>query len=47
MDNHDGFIVAIEVGSKNKKYDIFEIKEKGLEKAPSIGCRGFRPRSIK
>ena len=47
MDNHDGFIVAIEVGSMNKKYDIFEIKEKGLEKAPLIGCRGFRPRSIK
>ena len=34
MDNHDGFIIAIEVGNEKKRYDIFEIKEKGLEKAP-------------
>ena len=47
MDNHDGFKVAIEVGKKNKITEIFEIKGKGLEKAPLSGCRGFRPRSIK
>lgn len=34
MDNHDGFIVAIEVGNEKKRYDIFAIKEKGLGKAP-------------
>ena len=34
MNNHDGFVVAIEVGKVNKKYDIFEIKGKGLKKAP-------------
>ena len=34
MDNHDGFLIAIEVGNEKKRYDIFEIKEKGLEKAP-------------
>ena len=47
MDNHDGFLVIIEVGRENKKYDVFEVKGKGLEKAPLNGSRDFHPRSNK
>ena len=47
MDNHDGFLVIIEVGKENKKYDVFVVKGKGLEKAPLNGSRDFHPRSNK
>lgn len=34
MNNHDGFLVVIEVGKKKKEYDVFKIKEKRLKKSP-------------
>ena len=46
-DNQDGFLVIIEVGKENKKYDVFVVKGKGLEKAPLNGSRDFHPRSNK